>query len=133
MKNLPEIKKFLGELRTDKTIVFDLEKISLFERALFLSTQSIVTEKYNVRLAGLSEGHQKVFLATINVREIVLDEDVEKLVEMGFEIYKIINIRNQTLGYGSTKSPYSIDDENLNLSLLIRYISNFIELFEKIE
>ncbi|MED2984196.1 MULTISPECIES: hypothetical protein [Bacillus cereus group] len=131
MKNLSEIKQFLGELRTDKALVFNLEKINSFERALFLSTQSILIDKYNVRLGGLSYGHQILFLATINEKNILVENDIQNLVETSFEIYNIINARNVTLGYGSTKSTSSIDNENLNL--LISSISKFIELFEKIE
>ncbi|PEF23146.1 hypothetical protein [Bacillus pseudomycoides] len=130
MEKLLEMKKFLGELKTDNAVVFDLQKVSLFERELYLSIQSVLSKEYNIRLGGLTNRHHIEFLENLNKRNVLIDSDIKRLVDASFKIYDIIHKRNESLGYGPTKSENNVDNENV--ILLINSISSFIEQFETI-
>ncbi|MED0903408.1 hypothetical protein [Bacillus nitratireducens] len=130
MEKLPEMKKFLEELKTDNAVVFDLQKVSLFERELYLSIQSVLSKEYNIRLGGLTNRHHIEFLENLNNRNVVIESDIKRLVDASFKIYDIICKRNESLGYGPTKSKNNVDNENV--ILLVNSISSYIEQFETI-
>lgn len=129
IEKLPEMKKFLEELKTDNAVVFDLQKVSLFERELYLSIQSVLSKEYNIRLGGLTNRHHIEFLEHLDKRNVLIDSDIKRLVDASFKIYDIIHKRNESLGYGPTKSE-NVDNENV--ILLINSIRSYIEQFETI-
>ncbi|ALC84719.1 hypothetical protein AM499_02005 [Bacillus sp. FJAT-22090] len=130
MEKLPNMKIFLKKLKKDKTLVFNYEKLSLFERELFLSSQNLLIENYGIRLWGISRYHYKKFIKEMEEQNLRLDSNIKKLVELSLEINNIVNNRSGNLGYGGTSTREN--KKNAKLDLLIEYIGDYIQLYEEI-
>ena len=130
LEKLPNMKIFLKKLKKDKTLVFNYEKLSLFERELFLSSQNLLIENYGIRLGGISRYHYKKFIKEMEEQNLRLYINIKKLVELSLEINNIVNNRSGNLGYGGTSTQEN--RKNAKLDLLIEYIGNYIQLYEEI-
>lgn len=130
MKKLEETRKFLKELKSNKAIIFNFERISDFERELFLSIHGVLSEKYNYHLDGLTNIHFIKFKKYLKDRNILLDSDINRLVTLGLSLYAMISERNLTLGYSFSESKKKI--ENANLVNFIETIEKYINVYENI-
>ncbi|TKI82197.1 hypothetical protein [Bacillus mycoides] len=132
MSKLEVLKGFLEELKNDKSVIFNFEKVSNFERMLFLSIQGVLNEKYNYNLDGLTNIHLMKFKANLQRRDIHLDKDINDVVTYAFGLYEVLMKRNLSLGYGASELEEVTENENLGQfkETLERYIKVYNGIHE---
>ncbi|XQY92503.1 hypothetical protein ACNRWW_03500 [Metabacillus sp. HB246100] len=128
---LENLKGFLRDIRGDKAEIFNFEKVSSFERELFLSIQGVLNEKYDYHLDGLTNIHLRKFKEYLNKKNVQINGVTENLVEQAFDIYNMISKRNIYLGYGSTETKLTIKNEKYEK--LTKAIENYINIYEKLQ
>ncbi|MGG0496406.1 hypothetical protein ABEY62_25905 [Priestia megaterium] len=133
MNKLDELKGFLEELKQDKATIFIFEKVSGFERELFLSLRNILNKKYDYELMGLTLTHLADFKESVKGTSIYLDEDIYSLITSGFKLSSMLTKRNLSLGYGETESTPTTVIENENLRNFIVILEEYIKTYERLK
>ncbi|UOO43802.1 hypothetical protein I0292_26505 (plasmid) [Priestia megaterium] len=131
MKKLDELKSFLEELKQDKATIFIFEKVSNFERELFISLRNILNEKYEYELMGLTGNHLVDFKESVRGKNVYIDEDIYTLITGGFNLFAMLTKRNISLGYGESESTSTTVIENKNLISFIETLEEYIKIYEK--
>lgn len=127
MRELDTLRKILEDIRENKTIIFDYEKVSNLERELFLSVNRLMKVKFDYELDGFNNTHLMKFLDYLKRSKVDADEQVRDLITTGFILNSMITKRNLSLGYGETDSHKVIENKNLVqfLETLEKYIENY--------
>lgn len=110
--NIDKMECFLKEIKKDKSVIFDFEKTSSFERELFLSVQFILVERYNYHLDGLTRTHFKLFSDYLKKGDIVIDKKIKEIIHYALSVYSILTDRNVSLGYNILPADNTIEDDN---------------------
>lgn len=131
MKKLDELKSFLEELKQDKATIFIFEKVSNFERELFISLRNILNEKYEYELMGLTGNHLVDFKESVRGKSVYIDEDIYTLITGGFNLFAMLTKRNISLGYGESEPTSTTVIENKNLISFIETLEEYIKIYEK--
>ncbi|WP_166000811.1 hypothetical protein [Bacillus sp. Cs-700] len=127
MEDFRETKQFLATLIRDRTKVFDFEKVTLFERELFLSLQSLLINSYNYHIDGLTKQHKDNFFFYINKRDIEIEEKLLELILAGFNAYEKLNDRSVSMSY--TDSTLEVEEDEIENFIFL--IEKYIKLYEE--
>ncbi|MCI3195176.1 hypothetical protein GXP75_05785 [Bacillus sp. HU-1818] len=129
--NIDKMECFLKEIKKDKSVIFEFEKISSFERELFLSIQLILFERYNYHLDGLTNTHFNTFFDHLKKRDIVLDTKIKEIIHYALSVYLILTDRNVSLGYNVLPTDNTIEDDDWEK--IIVNIERYIEKYKSIK
>jgi len=111
MRDIINIKTFLDEIESDKSIIFDYKKVSNFERELFLSTSTLLQRNYQYDLQGMTRVHYKKLK-----EEISSLDKYEELIETAFILSSMITARTTELGYGRSNDKKIIEIKRSEIS-----------------
>jgi ABC-type sulfate transport system substrate-binding protein len=123
MRNIDALKVFYDEINKDKTLIFNYQKVSGFERNLYLSISNFMKNNYGYQLKGLTKVHFKRLFEEVNIR----DGDIG-FVEYAFELHSMIGKRSITMGYGSYAKKII---KNHKLEAFIKHLRDYIEELER--
>jgi ABC-type branched-subunit amino acid transport system ATPase component len=130
LKQLLIIKNFYQDVQKEKRLVFNYERLTDFERALFLTTKSIIKKTYDYNIGGLTEKHKKRFQNYLTLNFDTKSVQADIIIEHSFSIYSNIIERSVSLDYGGESKIKSVKNFDLFINDINEYLIKY-ELFIK--